>query len=335
MSKPILVGTLLVSSLWSGSAFAETVFVDLISPATCTQGSGRLTRCAIQPQQLEGNPFKSVVPMRTVIQRNMSGNCSTQFPLEVSLTPVGEPTTRYVYISNPEVVIRGLDRKLLTLIDLKDSSPWTSTAAFADTCRISLNILWNQVDVDSTAQASAILQGLQDVLDAKVAHRDALAHLVEYSSAFNFMRALSLNLLTELNNDMMLFLREQAKATGDIIFKATLPCECNPATQDCSGALTDSEKIALANLYFSLGVLGDNSNYLRPDGTRMTLEEYLGSQPGGSAIRGLIEKLALRTTSEVLEQYKAQLAAASEAVKVAQDDLNLGKQQLAPWLTTP
>ncbi|MBM7112137.1 hypothetical protein [Archangium primigenium] len=335
MIKHRLLGSLLVASLWSGSSLAETVSVDLISPATCVPGGGRLAHCTVATRLLEGTDFKTAVPLRTVFQRVVSGNCSTRYPLEVTLTPEGNSSTRYIYISEAQTVVRGANQRLLTRIELKDSSSWTPYASFADSCRISLNIQWNQVDVDSAAQASAILSRLQADLATKVAHRDALSNLVEYSSAFSFMRTLSNSLLTELNNEMMLFLREQAKESGDTVFKATLPCECDPTIQDCSGALNDTEKIGLANLYFALGVLGDNSNYLRPDGTPMTLEEYIGASPGGGTARDIIAKLSLRTTPEVLAQYQAQLLVASALVKEAQDHLLLARQQLSAWIPLP
>lgn len=319
MIRPTLLGTLLACSLGGGSAFASTTTVDVISPNRCTLGSGRLTRCAIPTQTLVGDIFDTAVPMRTVFNRVMTGNCSTQYPLEVTLTPKDEAGQKYVFISTPQHVVRGLTRQHLSSIELKDSSTWTQYAAFNETCRISLDIQWNQVDVDSTAQANAILQQLQDDANAKRAARDNLAYLVEYSAAFDFMQELSNLFFTALTTESMNDLRAQAKDAAPIIFKTTMGCD---------DALTDAERETLANFYFALGTLGDAGDYTNPDGTPKTLRDFLGAEA-----KPIIDKLAARSDAGAQAQYQADYQVAAQQYAAAEAKLNLGRTQLAPWLT--
>jgi hypothetical protein len=319
-SKPTLFGALLVSTLWGGSAAADDTSVDLISPSTCVLGSGRLTQCTIAPRTLAATAFDTAVPMRTTVKRNLSGNCSTQYPLEVTLTPTGGTAVKYTYISAPEMVIRGLDRQSLTSIQLTDSSPWTRYAAVSDTCRISLQIDWNQVDVDSAEQANAILQNLQGDLNAKKATRDNLGYLVDYSSAFVFMGELSNLFYTTLSTQSMQALRERAIEVGPVIFKTAMGC--------ADGTLTQQERDALAEFYFVLPELGDPDDYTDPEtGEIKKLRDYLGEEA-----RPILDKLAARSTPAALAQYKLDYQVAAQHAADAETKLALAKAQLAPWL---
>lgn len=319
-SKPTLFGALLVSSLWGGSALADDTSVDLISPNTCTQTAGRLTQCTIAARTLGATAFDTAVPLRTVVKRNISGNCSTQYPLEVTLTPAGEPAVKYTYISTPEVILRGLDRKPLTSIQLTDSSPWTKYAAVADTCRISLQIDWNQVDVDSTEQANAIIQNLQNELNAKKAARDNLGYLVDYSSAFVFMGELSNLFYTTLTTQALQELRARALEAGPIIFKTAMGC--------ADGTLTQEERDLLAQFYFVLPELGNPDDYTDPvTGEIKKLRDYLGEEA-----RPILDKLAARSTPEALAQHKLDYQVAAQQAADAEAKLALARAQLAPWL---
>ncbi|WP_338863082.1 hypothetical protein [Myxococcus stipitatus] len=314
--------TLIIGGLaafaWAAPALAETSSVDLISPARCTQSGGRLTRCAIPTQTLNATPFTSAVPLRTTVRRVMSGNCSTQYPLEVTLTPPGNAGTRYTFMSTAEVIVRDLDRALIPSMELRDSSSWTNVAAFNDTCRASLSITWNEVDVDSTAQAQAILQDLQNDLDAKVAQRDHLASLVEYSAAFDFMKTLANSFLVDLNNQTAYALHVQAQEAAPVIFTAAM---------GCNGALTDEESVILTNFYFVLGSLSDPTKYHHPDGSPKTLEELIGPQA-----LPVIQKLSQLSQAGAKEQYQAQYQVAAQVAAAAQAKVALATTQLAPWL---
>ncbi len=318
--KPTLLGALLVSSLSGGSAFADDTVVNLISPSNCVMGSGRLSQCTIAARTLVTTPSATAVPVRTVVKRQASGNCSTQYPLEVTLTPEAGPAVKYTYISAPEAVIRGTDRQFLSSIHLTDSSPWTRYAAVSDTCRISMQIEWNQADVDSADQARAIIQGLQNDLNSKKAIRDNLGHLVDYSSAFVFMGELSNLFYTALTTQTMQALRAQAIAAGPTIFKA--------ATVGCSGVLSEEEQATLAEFYWALPELGDPNDYIDPvTGEVKKLRDYLGDEA-----KPILDKLAARTTPAALAQYKLDYQAAAQQAVNAETKLTLAKAQLASWL---
>src|SRR5207244_12036532 len=62
---------------------------DLISPATCTLRTGRLFSCAIATRPLAGLAMPTAVPLRTTFTAVKSGNCATQYPLQVTLSADG------------------------------------------------------------------------------------------------------------------------------------------------------------------------------------------------------------------------------------------------------
>ncbi|MCP3166430.1 hypothetical protein [Myxococcus qinghaiensis] len=314
-----LAAGVLSSFVWSAPALAETTTVDLISPSHCTMGNGRLSRCSIPTQTLTATDFATAVPLRTILRRVMTGNCSTQFPLEVTLTPPGTPATRYTFMSTPEVTLRDLDRELIASLELKDSSAWTGTAAFADTCRVSLSITWNEVDVDNATQAQDILQALQAALTTKTTQRDHLASLVEYSAAFDFMKTLANSFLVDLTNETAHALHVQGQEAAPIIFKAAM---------GCAGVLNDEEAGILANFYFVLGSLSDPTKYHHPDGSPKTLEELIGPEA-----LPVIQKLSALSAAGAKEQYQAQYQVAAQEAAAAQAKLDLARAQLAPWVT--
>ncbi|WP_342378809.1 hypothetical protein NVS55_05345 [Myxococcus stipitatus] len=327
MPRQLLFGALLVSSLCGGAALAQTTVIDVISPARCTPTAGRLTRCSIPTQTLTGTDFMTAVPMRTVVQRTLSGNCSTQYPLEVMLTPVGGSATRYSFLSTPSIVLRGLDRQLLTSIELKDSSTWTSIASFADTCRVSLNIDWNQVDVDSSSQAQTLIQDLQADLAAKTLQRNNLEALLDFSTAYNFMGELSNRFYAELTTETMMDLRAKSMDSSNVLLKVAITCE-QPAGTPPELLLTDADRELLNQLFFNLGTLGGPGDYTHPDGSLKTVRDFLGDEA-----KVVIDKLAGRSTPAARAQYQAQYQAAALAVVAAQQKLDLARLQLAPWLT--
>src|SRR5690349_13452102 len=68
-------------------ASAYTSSVDLISPATCGGTAGNtMFDCTVSPRSLTGLPLETAVPLRTRIDVQKSGKCSTPFPLEVTFT---------------------------------------------------------------------------------------------------------------------------------------------------------------------------------------------------------------------------------------------------------
>lgn len=328
--QPTLLGTLLVCSLSGGSALAEDAYVDLISPSTCTPNAGRLTQCTIAPRTLQGTPFETAVPMRTVVKRNMSGNCSTQYPLEVTFTPPGEPAVRYTYISQAETVIRGLNRPLLTSMEMTDTSPWTRYAAVNETCRISLDILWNQVDVDTAEQAQAILAPLETALATEQANLANLEALLDYSTLFDFTAAVFANFEQQLTNSTMQFLRAQANAASSVVMEFT--SNCNPRDAQGNLIVTPQERVLLANYLYSLGTLGSNDDWKNPDGTPKTLADFFGEEDGA---RELFLKLSTRSDEGATEEYQTAVNQARGRVLAAQHKVNVAKAQLAQWLPAP
>ncbi len=88
--------------------------------------------------------------------------------------------------------------------------------------------------------------------------------------------------------------------------------------------LTDADRELLNQLFFNLGTLGGPGDYTNPDGSLKTVRDFLGPDA-----KGVIDKLAARSTPEARAQYQAVAA----QVEAARAKLALARTQLASWLT--
>jgi hypothetical protein len=110
------------------NVFNGFLAADLISPATCQQQNSKLLQCVIPPIHHDAPIMDTAVPLRTVIRRLSSGNCSTQFPLSVSASLDGAEGITLSYLSQSQLILRRVDGGVASHVTITDSSPWTPTA---------------------------------------------------------------------------------------------------------------------------------------------------------------------------------------------------------------
>ncbi|AFE04956.1 hypothetical protein COCOR_02977 [Corallococcus coralloides DSM 2259] len=293
---------------------------DLISPARCELRFNRLMNCQL-PQALLTTPTaETAVPLRTTLRSVVSGNCSTQYPLEARAETAGASPVFIPYLqNNKEVRLRAAGGAPVSAFTLSDASTWTASAVLDSSCRISLEIHWNEVDVSSTGEAQALITALNADIAAAESHADRMEELMLYQRAYAFMYSLADQFRTELSNESMQELRAAALEAGPAVESMILNC----------ADLSFEERLALLRLHGSLWVLGQPEDWQRPDGTVMTMEDHLG--PGASEILARLNAILARQTGNPPDYAQLYEAAKTEIVRL-KNKKSLALAQLAPWL---
>jgi hypothetical protein len=293
--------------------------IELISPARCTVSAGRLTACNIPTRVLMTSIMDTAVPLRTELRTIVSGKCSTQLPLEVKVQAANAPAAVVPYLRAVEVMLRTQDRAPIPEFTLSDNSSWTRHAALDESCRISLNARWNEVDVASAAEAHDLLDQMTQELVSAKARRDRMHELMLYQAAFQLMRGLTEHFQEELSNETMQELRDAALLSAPALEQMILSCDQLPI----------EERLNLMRLHLSLGVLGHPEDWTQADGSVMTLEDHLG--PQASAIIATLNQIIARQGSGQQPTYESEYQAAELAVQRLEGKLALAKAQLSPW----
>jgi hypothetical protein len=295
--------------------------LDLISPITCQQRLGKLRQCVIAPSVYDVPPIDTAVPLRTTIRRQMSGACSTPYALAVAIAVDNKPPTNFPFLSQSELVLRQPDGAPVEKVRVSDASTWTTIAVFADTCRVSLTITPNEVDVDTTQQAQAILAAIElELADAEREVRNYEA-LLALQAAYEFTQTVAASFHQELTNETMQELRAAALDAGPAMETAAF---------GCGDALDQQQRDTLFRLYLSLVALGDPSTWQNPDGTTKTLAQFYG--PDATAVLAKIQTLASQANPSLEAQFQAGLQAATTEHIRLQQKRTLALEQLAPWL---
>ena len=301
---------------------------DLISPANCALSASRLRNCVFPSVHWTPTTFPTAVPMRTTVLTQVSGNCSTQFPLEVTFQAPGMSDTAMPFLSNRSLKLRrtaGQEFSDITFIDL---SPWTSTATFDQSCRVSLRITFNDIDADSNNDAVAILARLEHERAEDTRLRDRAVQLVAFANAFDFVQELLGAFHRELTNEQMRDLRQLSIDNADVM--AELIGECDVVRPDGTHFPTDEQRQGLTDLFLGLGTLGDPSVWNHPDGSPITIAEFLG--PDQAQILASLNEIINATGGTNPAVYAAEAAAASALVADVEARIALAQQQLAAWL---
>jgi hypothetical protein len=308
----------------SSTASALSTEVALISAATCQTQEGMLLNCVVATRSLQGLALESAVPLRTKFKVTKTAGCNALAKLEISLTAEGADPLKLAYLTQSEGVLRRRDGQAVPVVVLADSSSrFTGGASFAPSCRITLSMTSNEVDIDSRQQAQAVWDALQADLAAKRANRDRLQALTKYARAYLFMRSVADSFRRELTTDAVQGLRTSADDT--IMAIATLLGGCGDTV------LSDDDRANVMRLFAGIRALGDASAHQSADGGTKTLADYLGAED--QAVLATVERLAaLAQTGDGGLQYDADYRAAQLEVSALEAKVTLAATQLAPWL---
>jgi hypothetical protein len=303
------------------AALTTAAVVDLLSPSTCVLSNGKLRQCAIAPRTVPLPVIDTAVPLRTVVRRVVSGTCSTPYPLAVSLRVDSEPEATLRFLSEPQLILRRADGDRATSLSLRDGTTWTAFTIVDGSCRVSLEVDANEVDIDTRQQAEAALARIDlDLVDARERQRtyDALLAL---QAAYTFTRAVAASFHAELTNDTMQALRQAAIDAAPALEVAAL---------GCGGEADGEPSAALIDLYVSMVALGDPASWRNPNGTTRTLADFYGA--GAAAVLARIEELAAQANPDLETEYRNELTQAAADVARLEQQRSLAQTQLAPWL---
>jgi hypothetical protein len=295
--------------------------VDLISPSTCTLQSSRLVNCAIKRQTLTETPFETAVPLRTTVASRIGGTCPTRWPLQVALSGDGQTPVTLAYYLGGQAVLRRSDGGVISSIAVSDDSTWTGHAVFDASCRISLEVSPNEVDVAGKADAQAIIDRLTKDVAAKQATRDNYRALDLYHQAYVFLRNVADNFLGQLTNDQMQELRSAAVDAQPSL--EALITSCDNLTQD--------QRMALLRLELGLAALGHPEDWVNADGSKKTLKDFLGG--ADQQVLSAIDQLDGNGDGGTPPNYDGLYKQAEADYQAALNKLRLAQQQLAPYLS--
>ncbi|WP_338869983.1 hypothetical protein [Myxococcus stipitatus] len=318
MKKRIMFAGATCALLLAGQAHAVDV-IDIISPGRCELRFNRLMNCQLTPRTFITPTTETAVPLRTSLRSVVTGNCSTQYPLEAKAEAAGAATVVIPYLRNTEVMLRGAGGAPVSTFVLSDNSTWTPSAVLDGTCNIKLEVRWNEVDVSNTAEAQAVLGAIDAELTAATNHASRMEELMLYQRAYSLMRSLADHFRVELSNETMQEMRAAALEAGPALESMILNC----------GDLSFEERLALLRLHGDLWVLGQPEDWQRPDGTVMTLEDHLGAD--ATEVLARLNAIIARQTQNPPDYAQLYAAAQGEVVRL-QNKKVLALAQLDPWL---
>jgi len=256
----------------------------------------------------------------------MHGNCSTSYPLELSVA-AGElaSSERFLFLQHRQLVLRAPEGAAITDLSIRDSSPWTAVASFDDSCQIVANVSLNEPDVDSTADAEAHIAAIEGELAEARSRRDRYEQLLLLTGAYDFLYELVGSLYDELSNDMMQDLRRAYRTAQPAIDALEQSTACASDIEDHHGTILD-----MAAYLF---IIGDPESWQRSedDPTTRTLEEAY-SEFAGEGIIAQIERLAEQADPALEAQYQQGFDDAALEVAELEDKLRRARTQLSSWL---
>jgi hypothetical protein len=293
----------------------------LISPDSCELITNRLRRCRINPAAHSVPSIDTAVPLRTSIRSQRTGNCSSPYALAVDISVEEGRTERLQYLSSSEIFLRTQSGGATSQIQIQDASPWTQTATFDSSCRISLEIQANEPDIDTREDALGVLAQIEAQLAAARTEHQNYEQLLALQAAYNFTRAIANSFHVELSNETMQALRQAALEAAPAI---------ESAITSCGDALSDGQRETLFSMYVSMVALGDPSSWEHDDGSTRTLDEFYG--PAGAEVVARLQELAENADPSLEAVYRQGLELASAEVVRLTAKLALAQLQLAEWL---
>lgn len=293
----------------------------IVSPDTCTHAEGRLYACAVAPTAFTAPSLDvSAVPLRTVLQRRRQGDCSSPMALSVQATADNLPPVSFHVTEDDHMALRHKDGTAVQVIALQDASSATRFASFNDSCRLGVDITWNEPDVDSTAEAQSLVAALEaraTALDVELARLEELALL---DPAYRLLRVVVDDFHAELTDATLLALRDAARSGSDPLAQLIASCGLG---------IPPASRAALVHLAAAVRLATDGADaWRRPDGSPKTLADLLGGR-NVDTLRVLDDLLASKAAAPV---DPAALLDAQRVCAAAHGAVSLARQQLASWL---
>ncbi len=215
------------------------------------------------------------------------------------------------------LVLGRADGGAIDSVEFADTNPHTKNLVVDDSCRMSLEVIPNQIAIDSKAEAEQLLSRIQRELDAMSAKRERYKCLVNCTSANTILRSVVDNFHRELSTDDMQGLRCSAQ---DSI--ATL------AGLLATPGITSSDQRNLITLMQGLSSLPAAPSRTKTPGQK-SLADFIGLD--AAAVVETARRLGLETRADGMTDEDACQGVAAETERL-EKKLVLARAQLAPLL---
>ena len=310
-----------------------TAVVDLISGSTCSSGTvhgeTRLINCAPPTVRIHPLQTQPVVPVRTTITVQQTGDCNTEvaltcqgpyFKLMSGLT--GESQNELVLhpLAATPLVLRGDGGAELSTVALRDLSP--QGMSYDPSCSVRLVFNFSEPDIDTKEQAQAFIAKIQNELTSAHKLTERYRELLLYYEAHDFLTKLAASFHQELTNDLMNDLRSAAYVAAPAF---------SQLLSSCPDAVSAADQQNLTQLLLSLPALGDPANWKNPDGTTGTLYDFLG--PAAQDIEKSIAALEQQSNGGLKDEYTQEYNDAAAAEVALENKLREAQAELAKWLS--
>ncbi|WP_394842395.1 hypothetical protein LZC95_35670 [Pendulispora brunnea] len=119
---------------------------DLLSTSRCRHEGPDLLDCVI-PKVTIRDPHTSRrnTPAMTTLSTKMTGNCATQYPIELLVEGDGMRPTRF-RVAQQTMDLNRLDRTPVSELSLTDHLRWTKSIIVDQTCHLWLEVAMNRAD---------------------------------------------------------------------------------------------------------------------------------------------------------------------------------------------
>ena len=253
------------------------------------------------------NPFGNQCILEKIKYLGQFNDLNTQVVYDERYTTMG--------LVGGSAILRSSDKGVIKSVTVRDYfEALTIRATFIGTCTIIL--AFNEPDVDNKAQAQQLIDDIQHDVTTAMELRDAYQQLIIFSRAYYFLASVVDNFFSQLSNDTIQDLRILFSNTKDTL-KALI--------MDSSGMFPQEQRIQLFNLYLSMFSLGNAADWQNPDGTTMTIEQYLG--PDAISVFN-----AVKTIEDKVKTYDDAYKKAAIELATYSSKLALAKVQLVNWL---
>ncbi len=119
---------------------------DMVSPDRCVHKAGLFVECNLPAITIhDPNAADAGAPVKTTFTTQMTGNCSSAFALQVSVSATDLPGTIY-HLSDMTMDVRRLDRTAIGDLQIGDDTSLHNLATYADTCHMWVGVEMNEVD---------------------------------------------------------------------------------------------------------------------------------------------------------------------------------------------
>jgi hypothetical protein len=124
---------------------AGEVSFDIVSSAQCAYKSGYLIHCSRPPIVVhDPNAQEWASPRKTTLIAQQTGDCSSAYPLQLTVSAAGLPATVF-HLADGAVDVRRLDRAPIADLAIADDSPYR-VAHYQESCRMWVSVRSNQSD---------------------------------------------------------------------------------------------------------------------------------------------------------------------------------------------